>query len=136
MEPATLDRIIRHESWGSELAILCYVTYLFTLRLPSEALTLTRASPNDRLLSMDEPANKGLIGLREFHGEQRLVLKLAKRENTKNAFIATRPCFCTPNALIPRHNCPIHRFWAAVIKNTEAGKPLPPHSRERTFPAF
>ena len=35
LEPSTLDRIIRHETWGSEFARLCYVTYLFMLRLPS-----------------------------------------------------------------------------------------------------
>ena len=118
--PAILDRIIRYESWGSELSRLCYVTYLFMLRLPSEALTFTRAIATDRLLTTDKSSAPSLVGLREFHGgQQRLIIKLDTRKNTKDAFISTRPCFCGQNALRPRHNFPIHRFWEAVMANTE-----------------
>ena len=126
LEPPILDRILRHESWNSEFARLCYVTYLFMLRLPSESLPLTRALADGRLLSTDPSSTPATIGLREFQGEQRLVIKLNKRKNTKNTFIATRPCFCGENALLPRHNCPIHRFWKAVLANTEPGGKLFP----------
>ena len=134
LDPATLDRIIRHESWDSEPARLCYVTYLFMLRLPSEALPLTRALTDDRLLPTEQSSARSLIGLREFQGEQRLILKLAKRKNTRNAFIATRPCFCAMNALLPKHNCPIHRFWKKVLGHTKPGERLFPSSQWGNFP--
>ena len=37
-----------------------------------------------------------------------------------------RPCFCVPNMLIPKHNCPIHQFWAAVAQHTAPGESLFP----------
>ena len=126
LTPTILDRIIRSESWDSEFARLCYVTYLFMLRLPSEALALYRALPSDKLLTQECCSQKAVIGLREFQGESRLILKLATRKNSRSAFSATRPCFCGQNALLPRRNCPIHRFWASVLKSTEPGAPLFP----------
>ena len=126
IDPAILTRLVRKEPWGSELSRLCYVAFLFMLRLPSEALPLTRALPNDRLLSPDRASSHAVIGLREFHGEQRIALKLAKRKNARNAFIATRPCFCANNALPPKNNCPIRRFWKAVPGHTEPGSLLSP----------
>ena len=133
LAPKILDKIIRHETWSSELARLCYVTFLFLLRLPSEALPLTRALPNELLLSPDIPSSKAVIGLREFQGEKRLVLKLSHRKNTRSVYTAMRPCFCGDNALLPRHNCPIHRFWAAVIENTEPGSQLFPSLQRANF---
>ena len=66
--PTTLGRIIRHESWDSELVRLCYVTYLLMLRLPSEALPLIRSKTDDRLLPTGKSSRQALIGLREFQG--------------------------------------------------------------------
>ena len=126
MEPTTLDRLVRKENWDSELARARYIAFLIMLRLPSEALPLTRALPTDRLLAHEPSSSPAVIGLREFQGEQRLITKLAKRKNTRNAFIATRPCFCGDNALLPRHNCPIHRFWKAALRHAEPGASLFP----------
>ena len=103
------------------------------IRLPSEALPLTRALPTDRLLASDPASSPAVIGLREFQGEQRLILKLAKRKNTRSNFSATSPCFCGDNFLLPRHNCPIHRFWKAVIANTAPGAPLFPSLQGKNF---
>ena len=127
LAPSLLDRLIRSESWESELARLAYVTFLFMLRLPSEALILTRAMSDEQLLSPGCPSSPAVIGLREFQGEHRLVLKLAKRKNKKSLFTAMRPCFCGPNMLIPKHNCPIHQFWAAVVQHTAPGESLFPN---------
>ena len=44
-----------------------------------------------------------------------------------------RPCFCGDNALLPRHNCPIHRFWTAVIEHTEPGSQLFPSLQRVNF---
>ena len=133
LTPSTLDKLIMFESWESELARLCYVAYLFTLRLPSESLILTRALSNELLLSDEAPSSPAVIGLREFQGEMRLVLKLAKRKNSRTIFTDMRPCFCKENALLPRHNCPIRRFWRTVIQFAEPGSPLFPTIQSRNF---
>ena len=133
LEPATLNRLVKTETWSSELAQISYIAFLFMLRLPSEALPLKRALPSDRLLCNDISSSPAVIGLREFHGEQRLVIKLAKRKNTRDAFSATRPCFCGDNFLLPRHNCPIHRFWKAVIATVAPGAPLFPNLQGKNF---
>ena len=39
--------ILRHEGAKAEFGLLAYVAYLFPLRVPSEALPLRRAFPND-----------------------------------------------------------------------------------------
>ena len=126
LSPEWLDKLIQNESWDSELARLCYVTYLFMLRLPSEALPLHRALTDEQLLSNEAPSNTAVIGLREYEGQQRLTIKLARRKNSRGIFTALRPCYCGKNALLPRHNCPIHIFWANVITSTQPGDPLFP----------
>lgn len=133
LTPEILDKIAKLETWESELARLCYVAFLFTLRLPSEALLLTRALPNERLLSDEVPPNKAVIGLREFQGANRLIVKLSHSKNTRDTYTAMRPCFRGDNALLPRHNCPIHRFWTAVLRHTEPGSPLFPSLMARNF---
>ena len=105
---------------------MCYVSFLFLLRLPSEALPLFRALPEERLLSDDPMSNKATIGLRDFNGEQRLVLRLTRRKNTRHGLIAMRPCFCGKNKLLPQHCCPIHIFWVNVMATTKPGEPLFP----------
>ena len=72
LEPPLLDKIIRKESWASEFARLCFVAYLFMLRLPSEALPLIMAKPEDRLVSTDHSSPHALIGLRNSRGSRDL----------------------------------------------------------------
>ena len=83
LKPGDIDSIIRAESWESEFARLCYISYLLLLRLPSEAIPLTRALPPDRLLAPGATSSLNVIGLQEFQGEQRLVIKLPKRKNQR-----------------------------------------------------
>ena len=124
--PQILDSLIRAESWESPFARLCYISFLFMLRVPSEALPLIRAPVDELLLSDSSPSSQAVIGLREFQGHTRLVLRLARRKNAPRGFTAMRPCFCGANALLPKHNCPIHVFWAEVLRNTAPGQPLFP----------
>ena len=133
LDPKILDRIVRAETWASEFARICFVTFLFMLRLPSESLPLRRALPTDRLLSKEPLSSPAIIGLREFNGDQRLIIKLARRKNARHGFSATRPCFCGDNFLLPKHNCPIHRFWKAVIAHTEPGELLFPSLQGKKF---
>ena len=37
-----------------------------------------------------------------------------------------RPCFCGENSLLPQRNCPIHFFWAEVLRTAVPGQPLFP----------
>ena len=129
--PEWLDRVIRSESWESEFARSAYVAFLFTIRLPSEALPLHRALGDEKLLSSEPPIHTAVIGLRDLEGQPRLVLKLARRKNGRMGFAALRPCFCRENALVPKHNCPIHIFWADVLRTTQPGAPLSPKMKNR-----
>ena len=121
-----MDRVIRTESWESEFACLSFVAFLFIPRLQSEALPLHSALEEERLLSSDPPSNAAVIGLRELNGQQRLILKLARRKNERGGYTATRPCFCRESALLPKHNFPIHFFWAAMLEVVPPGAPLLP----------
>ena len=126
LPPESLDSLIRSESWESPFARLCYVSYLFMLRVPSDALPLTLALPDERLLSDDPPSSRAVIGLRVFQGQARLILKLSRRKNARDGFTAMRPCFCGVNSLLPQHNCPIHMFWTEVLRTATPGQPLFP----------
>ena len=56
LTPQILGSLIRAESWEPPFARLCYISFLFVLRVPSEALPLTLA-PTDELLLSDPPPN-------------------------------------------------------------------------------
>ena len=106
LAPQLLGRLIRADSWESHLAGLCYVSCLFFLGPPSEALPLCRALPSDRLLADQPCSGSSLIGLMGFQGIQRLVLKLARRKNTKAGFAATLPCFLRTRSASPQTQLP------------------------------
>ena len=105
----------------------------FMLRLPSEALPLHRALEDEPLLSSGPPINTAVIGLRELSGQQRLIIKLARRKNASGGYTATRPCFCRDNALLPKQNCTIHIFWADILKTTAPGERLCPALKNKNI---
>ena len=102
-------------------------------RVPSEALPLCRALPSDKLLSGEKLSGGASIGLRDFHGQQRLVIKLARRKNARSGFTAFRPCFCEENSLLPKHNCPIHMFWVSILDRAAPGDMLFPALRNKNI---
>ena len=60
-----------------------------------------------------------LIGICDVNGEQRLVLKLARRKNQRYGSSITRPCFCNGSILVPSGFCPIHNIWPIIRERTE-----------------
>ena len=122
---------MRHETFESEFGRLGYVSYLFVLRLQSEALPIMYAFDGEPLLSRSGSFAKSTIGLRRIGNEDRIVLRLAFRKNTRAVTIALRPCFCDNGGLVPRSLCPIHSFWAAVTAHTRPGGFLFPTLRSR-----
>ena len=127
------QRFMRHETFTSEFGRLGYVSYLFVLRLQSEALPIVYAFDGEPLLSRSGPFAKSTMGLRRVNNEDRLVLRLAFRKNTRSVTIALRPCFCTDGGIVPRALCPIHAFWTAVTAHTRPGEFLFPTYRPRNL---
>ena len=129
-------KILAHETLSSEFGRLCYLAYVFILRLPSEALPVVRASLTDDLLKRtplpgDCPA---LIGTRFLaDSSERVVLKLRSRKATRGGAILMRPCFCDTDDLGAKGICPIHDWWPAVCSSTSWGEPLFPSLRSKNI---
>ena len=129
-------KIVAHETLSSEFGRLCYMAYVFILRLPSEALPAVRAAPQDSLLLRSPlPAQlKALIGTRFLPDDsERLVLKLRPRKATRGGAILMRPCFCDADDLGGKGICPIHDFWPSVCDSSLWEEPLFPTLRSRNI---
>ena len=128
--------ILAHETLSSEFGRLCFLAYVFILRLPSEALPAVRASPEDDLIKRS-PLSAGLhslIGMRFLPDDsERVVLKLRSRKATRGGAILMRPCFCDADDLGGKGICPVHDFWPAVISRSLWGEPLFPSLRTRNI---
>lgn len=68
-------RIILDHVWQSTVGMIAYLSYLFSLRAPSEALQLTIANPNEKLLKFSPQGPKAPIGPRTYHDTTALVIK-------------------------------------------------------------
>ena len=90
-------KILDRETLISEFGRLCFLDYVFILRLPSEALPAIRESHSADLLNRTPlPSDvQALIGSRVLpDGSGRIVLKIKTRKETRGAAILMRPCFC------------------------------------------
>ena len=76
-----LIAILRHVKLDNELGHLCFMAYLFSLRVPSEALTARRAFSNDPLMKFTPQEDKALIGIRTYKNTDILVMEFSCREN-------------------------------------------------------
>ena len=129
-------KILAHETLISEFGRLCYLAYVFILRLPSEALPAIRASPSADLLKRSPLPDEiqALIGSRFFPGNsERIALKLKTRKATRGGAILMRPCFCDGDDLGGKGICPVHDFWPAVCSASLWGEPLFPTLRSRNI---
>ena len=91
--PNDLFRIMEHGN-NSALARVAYISYLFSLRVPSETLQLIRAASTEPLLKFLHQKPKVLIGVQTFGKIQVLVIKFKYRENVRGGRILLRPCLC------------------------------------------
>ena len=70
-------------------------------------------------------AVKAAIGIRRVGNEQRLVLRLEFRKNTRTATISIRPCCCVERDT-PTIDFPHSRLCVAIIADANPGDFLTP----------
>ena len=126
-----LIRFLDYETLESEFGMVGFFSFLIPLRVQSEGLPMRRANLNDDILRRTPQKQQALIGLREVAGDQRLVLKLNTRKNTRYGSINMRPCFCEGGVLVPRSLCPVHVAWPIIRARVLLGGLLFP-SLQRT----
>ena len=108
-------RVITAETLSTDFGKFMYLSFLFVLRGPSEALPAQRAPLTTKLDSKILQAEKALLGLRKLaDGSIRLILKLNKRKNFRGSVPLMRPCFCGSQHFVSNGLCPVHDFWPLV----------------------
>ena len=120
-----LFRILEHEN-NSALARIAYISYLFSLRVPSETLQLIRAPATAPLLKFIPQVPKVLIGVQTFEQIEVLVIKFKYRKNIRGGCILLRPCLCNEPKMAARALCPVHFWWKKICESTRVGDPLFP----------
>ena len=89
---ADLLAIFKHEGPLSPFFQAASLSYLFSLRVPSETLELRRAFADDPLTEFAHQTDKALIGIRPYKGRDLLVVKFAFRKNIRGGCVLFRPC--------------------------------------------
>ena len=117
-----LLRITKYEWRFAPMAILAYLSYLFSLRVPSETLRLEKAARHDKLLTFEPQQEKALIGPATLNQTPVLVIKFRFRKNIRGGRILIRPCLCAGARSDARALCPVHGFWEHF------GHDLPDHA--------
>ena len=84
-------RIIHDPRWQSAVVMVSYRPYRFAPRTPSEALQLTIANPNGKLLKFGPHGPKSLIGHRTYHDATAMGSKFCFQENVWGGCILARP---------------------------------------------
>ena len=118
--------ILEWETWHSPLAQVAFLSYLFSLRVPSETLHLRKATKYDKLLKFEPQEQKVLMGIQRMDDTEVLVAKFRFRKNMRGGCILIRPCLCAETHDKARAICPIHTFWPLVAKNCGAHELLFP----------
>ena len=119
--PKDILYIRDHEGAGSPFSPLAFISYLFSLRVPSEALQIRRAYADDPLTEFVPQADKALLGLRQYKGQQMMVLKFAFRENIRGGCVLFRPCLWSEQDNRARAICPVHSIWPMITDRTPVG---------------
>ena len=117
--------ILRRGTIDIEFGRLCYLGFIFPLRIQSEAYPAIRASFDDDLLNRSPMRHPVLLGIRDVLGEPKLSLKLSKRENGRELSILSRPRFCLVSVLAPSGLCPVRNFRPVVRRAVEIDGPSP-----------
>ena len=132
-----LTALLDHEGPDSPFFQVAYMSYLFSLRVPSEALTMKRAFRDDPLTEFVPQTDKVLIGIRTYEATDLLVVKFAYRKNIRGGCVLFRPCICAEPDCRARTLCPLHAIWPRIRDRTLAGGLLfpmfSPCSLNRTF---
>ena len=105
-----LFKIINGLGWEDTFSLLAFTSYLFSLRIPSEALCLRRARDSERLADFVPQADKALIGTRICGGATCLIIKMSWRKNLPGGCILKRVCLCADSSRRARKLCPLTGF--------------------------
>ena len=101
------------EEFDERFGMLFLLTYVFLLRLPSEALPIVRGGSGVADYGMKPKAVLSLEG-------DCLVLKLSHRKNIARECVLKRPCWCkSAHSLV----CPVHAIWP-YIKDFKEGQSI------------
>ena len=114
-------RIVQFEGRFAPMAMVAYLSYLSSLRAPSEALALQVAATSDSLTTFTPQIPKALIGADALNQTPVLVIKFRSRENIRGGCILTRPCLCGEARAAARDLCPVHAFWQPLRANLHPG---------------
>ena len=123
-----LLRLLDREGVESQFFQLGFLSYLFSLRVPSETLCLKRAFFDDPLTEFVPQTDKALAGIRRHSDRDVLVLKFSFRKNIRGGCVLLRPCLCDEIHDRARTLCPVHSIWPLIRARVNAGDLL--------FPSF
>ena len=120
-------RILRFSPIRGEFGQLAYMSYIFSLLVPSDTIQLVRAFSSDPIAEYKKQDTNALIGVRKHHNTPLLVNKFAFRKNIRNGCILKRPFICYGlNKSMTRAWCPIHAVWPYIQKRDKPGSRIPP----------
>ena len=87
-----LTNLIDWETWHSPIAQVAFLSYFFSIRLPSDALQLRMASTSDKLLKFAHHKENVLIGANQMEDTEVLVAKFRFRKKIRGGCVLLRPC--------------------------------------------
>ena len=93
---------------------LISIAFLFSLRVPSEALQLRRAFGDDQIAEFITQNDKALIVVRPFERTAALIIKLSRRQNLDGGCILRRPLLCQTGSKSGARICPPRRIWPLI----------------------
>ena len=121
-----MQKIIRHDSRDSPFAQLAFLSLLYALRVPPEALNIQRAFKRDDLTGGSPMKERALIGLRGSAPNQCLAIRFSRRKNLPMGCVLSRPCFCPLADPEDRRLCPAHSIWPFIASRVQSGQLLFP----------
>ena len=127
--PNDLLKLLGHEAVESAFFQLAYLSYLFPLRAPSEALRICRAFFDDTLTEFVPQPDKAMMGIRKHSDREMLVLKFPFRGNIRGGCVLFRPFLCSGEDDRTRTLCPVHAIWPLI----QIPPTFPPCKVNRTF---
>ena len=118
--------------WGSEFALLAFISFLSPLRVPSDALRLRRAFRDDPISEPVGQHEKALIGVRVFKGPGVLVVKTACGGGHLEGGRMLKPtCVCSHD--FPQADPPPHGIWPRTRARISAGSLCLPSYAKNNF---
>ena len=103
---------VRSDGVDTPCAHMLYMEFAFALRGHPDALPDRKATISGSTLIKSKPSSKSILCICDVMGANRLVLKLANRENDRAVSILMRPCFWKGSAMAPVELCPVYVFFA------------------------